>query len=86
MGVKEDVQNLLDRLKQQRDELNVQMHLAAAEVRDEWAELEKKWSHFESRARHLGSATADAAQDVGSATKALGEELVAAYNRIRKSL
>jgi BMFP domain-containing protein YqiC len=86
MGVADEVKDMLERLKQQRDELNVRMHLAAAEVRDEWAELEHKWSKFESKARHVGSAAANSAEDVGSAAKVLGQELKAAYDRIRKSL
>lgn len=86
MAIVDDVNEMLGRLKQQRDELNVRMHLAAAEVRDEWTELEHKWSRFESRARQVGSTTADAAGDVGSAVRQLGQELKAAYDQIRKSL
>ena len=45
-----DVKEILDELHTTRDELHLQMHLAAAEVRDEWTVLEKKYEHFRSRA------------------------------------
>lgn len=41
---RKELETLLDGLKQQRDELMVQLHLAKAEARDEWEELEKNWS------------------------------------------
>ena len=41
----------IDKLREERDELRVQMHLAAAEVRDEFEELEEKWSQLETRLR-----------------------------------
>ena len=35
------LEDLIDSLKTQRDELRVQMHLAKAEIRDEWEEIER---------------------------------------------
>src|SRR3989304_3403234 len=35
--------HLLKDLQRQREELNLQMHLAKAEAKDEWQALEKKW-------------------------------------------
>ena len=37
----EKLENLWQELKTERDELRVQMHLAKAELRDEWEELEE---------------------------------------------
>ena len=36
MSAKETIKNTLDLVKMQRDELNVRIHLANMEVRDEW--------------------------------------------------
>ena len=44
-----DLKNLIDDLKQQRDEINVQLHLAKAEVRDEWDKLEPKWEEVKGK-------------------------------------
>jgi chromosome segregation ATPase len=83
---KVNVDQLMNDLRQQRDELRLQMHLAKAEVKDEWAELEKKWQHLESR---LGAAAGEAkssAKNVGAALETVAEELGNAYRRIRRSL
>lgn len=73
-------------LKQARDELRVQMHLAKADARDEWENLEKKWDEFEGRMDKVEDAAEDAAKDVGQAASALGEELKAGYQRIRDAI
>ncbi len=38
--IKEQVTNALEHFKQQRDELQVQLHLAKADAKDEWVRLE----------------------------------------------
>ncbi len=82
----ENIHELIEKLRQTRDELHVQIHLAAAEARDEWEVLEKKWEHFQARAAQVGEATGEAAEDVGDALEVVGEELRKGYQRIRKSL
>lgn len=83
---KDDIQAFLDKVKTQRDELNVRMHLAKAEARDLWEEMEKKLQQMESKAKQVGNATADASHEVGKAVRLLGEEIKAGYERIRKSM
>ncbi len=80
------VEKLLQKLKTERDELRVQLHLLTAEARDEWEEVEKRWVHVESRMKRVGDAAADAGEDVAAAGKQLAEEIGDAYQRIRKSL
>lgn len=75
-----------DALRTLRDELRVQLHLAASEARDSWEELERKWHHFEARLGKLGRVSSEAADDVESATTLLLDELKHGYARIRDSL
>jgi uncharacterized membrane protein len=84
--MKEDAARLLEHLRQERDELNVRMHLAQAEVREEWHKLEPKWAHFEARAKDVAASAGAASKDVGSALGLLGEELRHGYARIREAL
>ena len=83
---KQEMQDLAAALKQQRDELRVEMHLAKAEIKDDWEELEKQWSHFSQKMKHTGGEAADAGEDIGEAMQQLGEELKKGYKRIRNSL
>jgi hypothetical protein len=86
MSSKEDIEQVLAKLKAQRDELRVQMHLAKAELKDEWDELERKWEHVEGRLEKAGHEAKDSADDVGAALSTVAEEIGSAYQRIKRSL
>lgn len=74
-----------DKLKaeitQLRDEAKVQAHLGSMEARQEWEEMETKWHHFISQA-----GLHESGEDIKSAFEALGQELRAAYQRLKKAL
>ena len=80
------MEEVLAKLKTERDELRVQLHLLAADAKDEWEEVEKHWEHLESRMKRVGDAAADSGGEVAAAGKQLAEEIGNAYKRIRKSL
>jgi len=80
------LEELITKLKQERDELRVQIHLAKAEAKDEWEELEKKWEVVENKLAALKRETKDASKDIGAALGVLSEEIANAYKRIRKKL
>ena len=86
MPDKEELKQMWEDLKTRRDELRVQAHLAKAEAKDLWEDLEKKWNEFEPKAKQVAGATADASKDVAMAAKELGKEILAGYERIKKSL
>ena len=86
MDLRHDLEKLAESLKQQRDELQLKMHLLNLEARDEWEKAEQNWQHFQNKAEELGKAGTAASNDVGAAVKLLGEELRRAYERVRKSL
>ena len=82
--VKSNVEKILEELKQDRDELQVKVHLAKMEASEEWEKLETKMGKLEDKSRELASATADAAQDIGAAAKLLGEEIRDGFKKISK--
>jgi uncharacterized protein YjbJ (UPF0337 family) len=77
---------VVDRLKQQLDEMRLQIHLAEAEAKDEFHELERKWEHLAGKARSAAGEAADSAKDVGAALGLLGDEVAKAARRIKKKL
>jgi hypothetical protein len=83
---KRSIDELGEELKQARDELQVKIHLAAADARDEWEQLEKKWEHFRARAEVIGRTAEEAVEDVGEALEVVGEELKRGYKKIRSLL
>lgn len=76
-----DFDDIIEDLKQKRDELRVQMNLASKEIKEEWDELEDKMEHFTAQAR-LG----ETGEGVSKALGQLGHELKEGYNRIRDAV
>ena len=82
--VKEEIEELAAELKQRRDELRVQLHLAGADAKDGWEELEKKWGHFEAKSVQFRAEAKDAGAEIAEAAKLLGSEIKEGYERLRK--
>ncbi|MGH8223143.1 MAG: hypothetical protein ACREQZ_09225 [Woeseiaceae bacterium] len=76
-----DYDDLLQDLKQKRDELRVKINLASRELQDEWQELEKKMDDFRSRAQ-----LRETGEGLSRALVSLGDELKAGYKRIYRAL
>jgi len=83
---KDWIDELLEDLKEQRDELRIRAHLAKLEASDEWEDLEKKLEKLESKARAAGKAAADSGEDVGAALRLLGQEIKQGFKNIAQKL
>jgi len=84
--MKDRIDEMLDALKQERDELKVKLELARMNAGDEWEKLEVQLEKLEAKAKELGGVAADASQDIGAAAKLLGEEIANGFKEIRKHL
>ena len=76
-----EIDDIIAELKQKRDELVVQMHLASKEAKDEWEELEEKLEDFTAKAK-----LDETGEGVGKALGQLGNELKLGYERILKAV
>jgi adenylosuccinate synthase len=65
-----ELDDLIEQLKQKRDELRLQANLASKEIQDEWQELDDKMEDFLAKAK-LG----ETGEGIGSALGQLGHEL-----------
>jgi len=83
-----DINELLEELKQKRDELRVQMHLASKEVQEEWDELEEKMEDFSGKAKQFAADAKlkETGSGLGEALGKVGHELKLGYERIRDAL
>lgn len=86
MDIKKEFDELTDTLKQQRDEIEVQIHLASMEAKDEWNDGEKKWGEFVDALGVITDDTKEASSDLIHATKIIGDELKETYKRISDRL
>ncbi len=76
-----EFEDLVADLKQKRDELRLQIHLASKEAQQEWDGLEEKMQEFTSRAE-----IEKTSEGLGDALGKLGEELKLGYKRIRNAM
>lgn len=82
----EKIEGLFEDLKQQRDELRLQMHLAKAEAKEEWDKLEDKWDDIQPKLERVKDHTAEASKEAWSALELAGEAIKKGYQRIRRDL
>jgi predicted nucleic acid-binding Zn-ribbon protein len=76
----------IEKLRQERDELQLKMHLGKAELKEEWEALERKWEQLEGRVAGVRDEAREAGREVGAAFGLLTDELTEAYRRIRARL
>jgi len=86
-SVKTGWDEAIAKLKQERDELALKMHLGRKDLQSEWEQLEAKWNELKAvKGPPLKDAAAQTAQGVGSAMELAVEELKKGYAKIRKLL
>jgi len=83
---KEQLEELVTKLKQERDELRVKAHLGTMDAKEEWAELEKKWHRLETEFAESKQDVTEKAQAMQAKAQVVAGELKDAYHRIRERL
>lgn len=86
MSVKEDFESLLDKLQVERDEINLKLHLASMEAKQEFEEAEKEWNRLKIKAAQIADESVETSEEFIAKAKIVGEELKDAYYRISKRL
>ncbi len=79
-------EELVDKLRRQRDELRVQLHLASMEAREEWEVLEGKWSLLNTKMKQIADEVTHSGREVGASLGKIGQEIESGYQRIQKLL
>lgn len=86
MDLQKEINELTEMLKQQRDEIGVQIHLAGMEAKDEWEKTEKNWGKFIDQFDIINDATKETTSELIHTTKVIGDELLDTYKRISNRL
>ncbi|MBV5326791.1 MAG: hypothetical protein JZU65_04015 [Chlorobium sp.] len=86
MGMKEDFDNLIEKLKTERDGIKLKAHLASMEARQEIEGAEKKWGQLKEKASEIADGTVETSEEYIAKAKIVGEELKETYKRISKRL
>lgn len=76
----------VEKLRQRRDEIRVQLDLGKMEASDAWHDVEERWQQLEGKLRVLAAESKDAAGDVGKAASELVEEIRAGFAKVARRL
>ena len=83
---KDKIEEIIATLKQQRDELELQIHLGATEAKEEFDEAMSKLNEMTRDFEPVKDATEESVENVFESLKLVGEEIKVSFSRIKKSL
>ena len=83
---RDQLAELISSLKQQRDELALQIHLGKAEAKEEWEKVSAKLDELTAEYDPLKNAVQESADNVLEALKLVAGEVQDGFDRIRKSI
>ena len=83
---KGSIDEMIDSLKQLRDELRLKIHLGSKEAQDQYDALEQKWDQMMKDSQPVKDAVSDTARGVGVAAELAADELKSGYEKIRDLL
>jgi len=86
MSERTALEELITTLKQQRDELQVKMHLANEEAKEEYNRLTERINQISDQYQPVKEASTETAQNVIAALKLAAEEMSIGLSRVWKSL
>lgn len=86
MDMKEELNRLIEKLKMERDNASLKMHLASMDAKKEYEEAEKKWVEVKTKAGAIANEAAETSEEIIAKVKVVGEELKETYIRISKRL
>jgi hypothetical protein len=86
MEMRVEFDKLVEKLKVERDEINLKMHLASMDAKEEFAKAEIKWGQVKTTASKIADDTVETSEEYIAKAKIVGEELKETYNRIAKRL
>ncbi len=86
MSLQSEFENLLSKLNVEREELQLKLHLASMEAKDEFEEAEKQWHQIKLKATEIADDSIETSEEFIAKAKIVGEELKGTYQRIAKRL
>ena len=86
MSIQKEFENLVEKLKAERDEIGLKLHLASMEAKEEYEEAESQWNQIKIKAAEIADDTIETSEEYIAKAKIIGDELKEAYSRIAKRM
>jgi len=80
------ISNMIDDLKEERDELALQVHLGKQDAKSELKKLGERLDDLNQRYEPLKHAVGETGEEVWGALQLVGDEIKDGYRRVRKSI
>ncbi len=86
MNINEELAQISEQLKQERDEIKLKVHLASMEAKDEWEQAETTWAGLKDNLDDIVDETKETTEELLASAKVIADELGQTYERIKKRL
>ena len=86
MSLQNEFENLLTKLNTEREELQLKLHLANLDAKEEFEQAEKQWQQIKAKASEIADDSIETSEEFIAKAKIVGEELKDTYHRIAKRL
>lgn len=83
---KVDFEQVRQQLRQTRDELQLKIHLASLEIKDEWEKTQAQLEDLEVKIHQLSGEAKDAGHDLLCTIEKIGGEIESSFARIKRQL
>jgi chromosome segregation ATPase len=84
--LRERLDEVIKKLKQERDEIKLQIHLANMEGKDEYDRISRKVDQLTDQYEPVKDAVEDTAENIYSALGLVADELKFGFKRVRKAI
>lgn len=84
--IRERLDEVIKKLKQERDEIKLQIHLANMEGKDEYDRISRKVDQLTDQYDPVKDAVEDTAENIYSALGLVADELKFGFKRVRKAI
>lgn len=86
MPLRNEFESLIGKLNTEREELQLKLHLAGMEAKEEFQQAEQQWQTIKQKAAEIADDSVETSEDFIAKAKIVGEELKDTYQRIHKRL
>lgn len=86
MSEKSPLDDVISKLKQERDELKLQMHLASMDAKKEYDRISRKVDELTDQYNPVKDAVEETADNVFTALGMVADELTVGFRRVRKAV
>jgi chromosome segregation ATPase len=80
--IEQEIHDLSETVKTMRDELQLKLHLASMDAKDEWDKTESRWDDLKEKLDEIGDDAVETTDELLEEAKNIGSEIQTAYTKL----